>query len=140
EGGPVRVFVHGEGGAKASTVQPPTGSPTLRDAFANERTPVPLAAKAGWLASAPAIAESGVKVVACALPAGAQTFAAILLDREPGDAASLRPLMGAWGAAIAVVAGSAATEQARAKLSDAERKSEEARVALLEAQGLRSIA
>lgn len=140
EGGQARLFVGDGAGAKPAGVQPPSGAPALREAFANEKTPVPLAAKAPWLASAPALAETGVKVVACALPTGGQSFAAILLDKEPADAASLRPLMGAWGSALAVAAATTAAEQARARLADADRKAEEARVALLEADGLRSIA
>jgi signal transduction histidine kinase/HD-like signal output (HDOD) protein len=140
EGGPAQLFIQDSAGVKAVTVHPPGDAPTLRESFANERTPTPLAARAPWVAAAPALAQSGVKAVACELPSGSQTFAAILLDREPADAASLRPLMGAWGSALAVVSGASVAEQARARLADAERKAEEARLALLEAEGLRSIA
>lgn len=147
EGGPARVFTAIDpgapgtpGAAQSKSVNPPANTPPLRDAFAAEKTPVPLAAKAPWLASASPLAESGVKVVACALPAGSHAFAALLLDREPADAASVRPLLGAWGSALAVVLATTAADQAKSRLAEADKKAEEARVALLEADGLRSIA
>ncbi len=140
DGGPAQVFVRENTGVRGVTIHPPAGAPTLREAFSDDRAPGPLSARAPWLAEAPALAQSGKTVLSCELPSGGQTFAAILLDKEPADAASLRPLMGAWGSALAVVSGAAAAEQARTKLDDAERKAEEARLALLEAEGLRSIA
>jgi signal transduction histidine kinase/HD-like signal output (HDOD) protein len=140
EGGGARVFTSDAPTIKTATVQPPSNAAPLRESFASERTPVPLAAKAPWIAAHPSLAETGVKVVACVLPTGGQDFAALLLDKEPADAASMRPLLGAWGSALAVVSANDAANHARTRLADADRKAEEARVALLEADGLRSIA
>lgn len=140
EGGPAQIFVRDASGVRGTIAHPPANTPTLREAFANDRAPAALNTRASWLAESPALGERGKTVLSCALPAGNQTFAAILLDREPADAASLRPLLGAWGSALAVVSGAAAAEQAKSRLAEAERKAEEARLALLEAEGLRSIA
>ncbi|MGP1308687.1 MAG: HDOD domain-containing protein [Phycisphaerales bacterium] len=140
-GGTVRVFTsEGEGTpVKVATVQPPSGA-TLRAAIPNDKQGVKTSAAAPWLASAPSVASSGVEVIACALPTGGETSAVLLLDKEPSDAASLRPLLGAWGSALAVVTATEAAEAAKSRLADADARAEEARVALLEAEGLRSIA
>ena len=131
-GGPIRAFALNDAGLKAATINPPGGEPPLRDSLKADKPSQPLAPKAPWLASDALFAGRLTAGHACVLPSGAQVGAAVLLDKDPGaESLSLRPLTGAWGAALAVVAASNAAQDASARLAKADTKAEQARVAML---------
>lgn len=140
-GGPIRAFALNDTGLKTATINPPGGEPPLRDSLKSDKPSQPLAPKAPWLASDALFGGRLTAGHACVLPSGAQVGAAVLLDKDPGaESLSLRPLTGAWGAALAVVSASDAAHDASARLAQADSKAEQARVAMLEAEGLKSIA
>ncbi|MBX3352649.1 MAG: HDOD domain-containing protein [Phycisphaeraceae bacterium] len=140
-GGACRVFAISDAGVRSGAINPPQNDAALRDHFKGDKPAQPLAPKAAWLANDPFFAGRLASGFACALPAGAQLGAALLLDKDPGaDSPALRPLLGAWGSALAVVAASDAARDATSRLTQADAKAEQARVAMLEAEGLKSIA
>lgn len=130
-----------DAGVRVASISPPTNDQPLRELFKGDKPSHPLAPKCAWLVNDPTFAGRLSAGFACALPAGGQLGAALLLDKDPGaDSPALRPLLGAWGAALAVVAASEAAQDAGSRLAQADAKAEQARVAMLEAEGLRSIA
>lgn len=140
-GGQVRAFTLNDAGLRSGTITPPGAEPALRDSLKSDKPSQPLAPKAPWLAGDALFAGRLAGGHACVLPAGTQLGAALLLDKDPGaDSLSLRPLTGAWGSSLAIVAASEAAQDASSRLAQADAKAEQARVAMLEAEGLKSIA